>query len=325
MVFLHNDIFRNQTCVRCGDDRSQCLSLVFRGNIVRLNSSSYTLIRSCLEYPQFSSGTGIFCRNCIASYAKDGVDDKCNDCSVTFVRIPSYVDCSCPNCRIMSIDPSKLPSVRANRTKQLLEETLGTIVDTRSTPIRMGCKFGTCLRQNFTCKRCKNNDPVTLDFCVYPQGKIALSKISREKFIECIEERHEKTGIFCNLCWRQLYGYDGSHQDTHYFFKTRYQNDRMKAIHIDFKHNCCEVCSKEMDETNLRCFQFDHIDPTNKHKAISTMVQDGDDEETIENELKKCRLICTNCHLRNTYNQGYSFHTSSCPKQLLKCIGRYIL
>ncbi len=78
--------------------------------------------------------------------------------------------------------------------------------------------------------------------------------------------------------------------------------------------NGCEICGYNKDPHAL-C--FDHIDPTLKHE----MTKNGGakrssaggmfmlygkkypDEILIE-EIKKCRILCANCHMEITYNKN---------------------
>jgi len=46
---------------------------------------------------------------------------------------------------------------------------------------------------------------------------------------------------------------------------------------------------------------FDHIDPSTKKREISTMW--GYSKEAIKEEMKKCRLLCANCHAEHTAKQ----------------------
>ena len=48
---------------------------------------------------------------------------------------------------------------------------------------------------------------------------------------------------------------------------------------------------------------FDHIDPTGKTELVSQLVR-MNSSKMIE-EMKKCELVCANCHRIRTHRQGY--------------------
>lgn len=47
---------------------------------------------------------------------------------------------------------------------------------------------------------------------------------------------------------------------------------------------------------------FDHIGD-DKHKNVSTMVQNGSSLQAIQKEIDKCELVCSNCHRMRTWNR----------------------
>jgi hypothetical protein len=64
----------------------------------------------------------------------------------------------------------------------------------------------------------------------------------------------------------------------------------------------CEVCGY-FNKDFLSVLQFDHLDPTTKNNTISQMVRDSYPLAEIEQEIKKCRMICANCHRLHTIKQ----------------------
>ena len=54
----------------------------------------------------------------------------------------------------------------------------------------------------------------------------------------------------------------------------------------------CEICY----ENNPACLEFHHINPDTKYHPVSDLVARGYSKRTILLEVKKCRVLCANCH-----------------------------
>lgn len=62
---------------------------------------------------------------------------------------------------------------------------------------------------------------------------------------------------------------------------------------------------KDCGTTDIRVFEFDHLDPSLKQFNIGNAANQGVSWERILNEIEKCEIICANCHrirTMNTYN-----------------------
>lgn len=65
---------------------------------------------------------------------------------------------------------------------------------------------------------------------------------------------------------------------------------------------CC-ICGYENNEF-LRFFHMDHIEPEDKIEGIGSMIMMAKYTiDDVEAELKKCRMLCTHCHLIHTQKQ----------------------
>tara|TARA_R100000458_G_C8061186_1_gene104040 strand:+ start:199 stop:552 length:354 start_codon:yes stop_codon:yes gene_type:complete len=49
--------------------------------------------------------------------------------------------------------------------------------------------------------------------------------------------------------------------------------------------------------------QFDHLDKSLKKDSISNMVHKGGSIKTLKPEIRKCQLLCANCHAIKTYEE----------------------
>lgn len=59
------------------------------------------------------------------------------------------------------------------------------------------------------------------------------------------------------------------------------------------KSSPCTRCGNRFPP---ECMDFDHRDPATKNNSITQMVGNVMAQKTIEKELEKCDLLCSNCH-----------------------------
>src|SRR5271154_6759030 len=74
--------------------------------------------------------------------------------------------------------------------------------------------------------------------------------------------------------------------------KTRRAERRKWFNETILKGISCSKCS----ESNLACLDFHHIDPSLKEGSISVMLNEFRSKESILLEIKKCMVVCANCH-----------------------------
>lgn len=68
---------------------------------------------------------------------------------------------------------------------------------------------------------------------------------------------------------------------------------QMRDAFAEFKSQFfCEICG----ESESCCLEFHHDDPTQKEFALAVASNRGYSWETILKEVKKCRVLCSNCH-----------------------------
>ena len=71
--------------------------------------------------------------------------------------------------------------------------------------------------------------------------------------------------------------------------------------------NPCVDC----DEHDLRCLQFDDVDPSTKAYEISALLRHSYPLKRILLELEKCEVRCANCHSRRTAEMGGSWRQAA--------------
>lgn len=70
---------------------------------------------------------------------------------------------------------------------------------------------------------------------------------------------------------------------------------RQRKVQLMSLFGCeCEYCGYEYDGDNSAAFDFHHRDPKTKKMNICTSLENS--LKDLEEECKKCDLICSNCH-----------------------------
>ena len=65
----------------------------------------------------------------------------------------------------------------------------------------------------------------------------------------------------------------------------------------------CSTCGYNKHHASLH---FDHLDRTKKYKNVSILVGKAYSLKTLKEEMRKCQILCANCHSEKTFdNQDY--------------------
>ena len=83
----------------------------------------------------------------------------------------------------------------------------------------------------------------------------------------------------------------------------QYKNDRGKKnrefLYRYLSISKCEVCGYD----NPIALEFAHRE--NKHRGVTRMAQEGYALKAIKQEIRKCKILCANCHKLETYLGTY--------------------
>lgn len=110
-------------------------------------------------------------------------------------------------------------------------------------------------------------------------------------------KRHDGLQVYCRVC--------KSEYDKKYVQKNKGKHaalnklNRRKArqyVYDFLKTHPCVDCG----ENNIVCLDFDHIDPKSKFKSVSALVHSLCVLSTIQKEMDKCEVRCSNCHRKKT-------------------------
>jgi len=81
----------------------------------------------------------------------------------------------------------------------------------------------------------------------------------------------------------------------------RIKNNKAFANRVKTKFGCKKCGYNE----HPMALSFNHIDPSIKFKNISTMVHEGSGIHKIKEEMKKCEVLCANCHNIHSYEEQH--------------------
>lgn len=92
--------------------------------------------------------------------------------------------------------------------------------------------------------------------------------------------------------------YNAEHKDRH----RGDQMKRLRQIRGWFREYKMGLKCSECGENHPACLEFHHKNgKEDKINNISIMVHDGHSISNIQREIKKCEILCANCHRKKTY------------------------
>ena len=108
---------------------------------------------------------------------------------------------------------------------------------------------------------------------------------------------------WCRECfktnWEKRYYENHEHfRDSHNQSRSRIREQNARKVFEYLNQNPCVSCG----ETDPIVLEFDHRDLNKKSESISNLILNAS-WERIETEMKKCDVLCANCHRRRTAAQ----------------------
>lgn len=88
-----------------------------------------------------------------------------------------------------------------------------------------------------------------------------------------------------------------------YKHKYKHEQKRLSREHIKLikEQSGCKICGNK----NTHCLDFHHRPRTNKKNTVCNLVRYGYSFSIIKKEIKKCDIICSNCHRTKHYTGKY--------------------
>ncbi len=111
--------------------------------------------------------------------------------------------------------------------------------------------------------------------------------------------------LACYKAHRSTY-YKEHYQKYHekYLLRAKLRHEGLRNAHRAFmltymSDKACVICG----EVDIRVLELDHLDPSKKKFSVSQAAARGFNIEDVVLEIKKCRVLCANCHKKHTAQQ----------------------
>ena len=132
--------------------------------------------------------------------------------------------------------------------------------------------------------------------------KKKCTKCKKLKSPEEFSYRDKSKGLKRSSCKKCQRKYDNRKYRTDNNRKNKIKEDRRrnKEEKIDFlnrykKKLCCEICGEKRDYV----LQFHHKE--DKNNEVSSLAFEGASLNRIKKEIRKCKVLCANCHIELHY------------------------
>lgn len=158
-------------------------------------------------------------------------------------------------------------------------------------------------KKTVQCLQCKNAD-CRLIQADHVRGK-KVQNVSNYKWwashggVEAMKKELKKCQPLCAFCHRVKTKKEQCITSINKTWKRKSKEINKIKLNIEK----CSVCKKKVTLDTLSAFDFDHINPEDKVVMISSVkrVKNESFHSVLHNEVKKCRLLCVNCHHIHTH------------------------
>lgn len=143
-------------------------------------------------------------------------------------------------------------------------------------------------------------------------SKCNISKTENDFFFRDKKNGHRHTQ--CKECYKsQRSNYHAEHYRKYrsvYIERAKIRREKLRkefrfTILQHLQGKSCVSCN----ENDIRVLEFDHIEAPKKSFTISQAVKLGRSVDELKSELKKCQILCSNCHKKKTAHQ-YNWYKS---------------
>ncbi len=95
--------------------------------------------------------------------------------------------------------------------------------------------------------------------------------------------------------YRKKY-YHKNRQKAIDYSKKSVKERKTKALKLSNRYKTSKGCVRCKYNKCAQALHFHHNNPKDKHDCISYMINNGLSIKRIKNEIRKCSVICANCH-----------------------------
>lgn len=119
----------------------------------------------------------------------------------------------------------------------------------------------------------------------------------QEKPISDFNKKKDKTQSNCRDCTKANTRKHYKENKSYYYDKNINKKQELRDLINKIKSVPCKDCNNIFHHSAM---DFDHID--NKEYNVSHLVNRGSVNKILK-EIKKCEIVCSNCHRIRTYNR----------------------
>jgi hypothetical protein len=106
----------------------------------------------------------------------------------------------------------------------------------------------------------------------------------------------------CRSCQRAYHQFYYRKNKSRFIEKNRRNKDRqrrrLRAILLEYKERPCADCGRTF---HTWVMEFDHREGSVKESAVANLVSKGCTNARLLEEIRKCEVVCANCHRMRTY------------------------
>ena len=258
------------------------------------------IMTKCSKCSRDTTGRFKMCQHCRDSSKKSKRKRR------RTVRVASEGNKFCKKCcREFPINPH-FKSTVARRTKPTAWCASCRAIHSKSQ--KGDTKSGRCRtvwlewKQSHVCEQCKTRECIEADHTGGKQHACSdYTWWARHGGVEALKAELKTCRPLCRFC-HALHSQNqrGVSKNPTIAKKRTYVNL------IKLKIGECQLCTRKVQDGELCGFDFDHVDETTKIEGVGNMVNRYPLVKffsLIDDEVKKCRLLCCNCHMKHTKEQ----------------------
>ena len=112
---------------------------------------------------------------------------------------------------------------------------------------------------------------------------------------------YEKCKECMKIRGRNYYHLNRERQLKLAILRSNKSKNKMRRYLVEIKDRPCADCGKKYPSYVM---DFDHKTDEIKEHEIARMINGGWSKEKINNEIKKCEIVCANCHRIRTHSRN---------------------